>query len=218
VRRHATSPRLMVIARALVATLALAAAPAFAQPTHVQISPFLGYRWGGHIEGNDNALFDRDVDVDDSEVYGVRLELELSPHFAIELLGSHQPTRFVNGDDELFGDDQAIADVDIDTLQVGAVFQGGPGQVKPYGVVSLGMTRLDPKIRGTSSDERFSGSFGGGVKVFVNRSFGFRVEGRGYLTDTADNFDDDFDHHCSDSCGPNDLFQAEVTAGIILAF
>jgi hypothetical protein len=217
-RRQAAMPRLMVAGQVLVATFALAAAPALAQPTRIQISPFAGYRWGGELQARDNALFDRDVDVDDSEVFGARLEVALTEHFAIELLGSHQPTQFTTNDDELFADDRAIADVDIDTLQLGMVFQGGSGQVKPYGVVSLGVTRLDPHVRGASSDERLSGSFGGGVKVFLNRSFGLRFEGRGYWTDTVDNFDDEFHHDCCDSSSEGDLFQGEVTAGIIVAF
>jgi len=217
-RRHAATPRLIVGAHALVAALTLAAAPALAQPTRVQISPFAGYRWGGELEARDNALFDRDVDVDESEVFGVRVEVALTERFAIELLGSHQPTQFTTNDDELFGDDRAIADVDIDTLQVGLVFQGGRGQVNPYGVVSLGVTRLDPHVRSASSDERLSGSFGGGVKVFLNRSFGLRFEGRGYWTDTAEDRDDDFHDRCCDSSSNGDLVQGEVTAGVIVAF
>ncbi len=219
--RHAAAPRILVAAHVLLATtFAFAAAPALAQPTRVEISPFAGYRWGGELEARDNALFERDVDVDESEVFGARVEVALTEYFAIELLGSHQPTQFTTDDDELFGDDRAIADVDIDMLQLGMVFQGGPGQFKFYGVMSLGLTRLDPHLRDASSDERLSGSFGGGVKVFMNRNFGFRFEGRAYWTDTADDDfdDDDFHDDCCYSYANGDLFQGEVTAGIILAY
>ena len=210
---------------AFAATLALAlagslafAAPSLAQRTgsHVEISPFAGYRWGGELEASDNALFDRDVDVDESVVAGVRLEVLVTDNFGVELMASRQATEFTSGGGDLFGDDRGLADVDIDTLQVGLVFQGGAGQVRPYGVIALGGSGLNPDVPGIESEERLSGSAGGGVKVFVNRNFGFRFEARGYWTDTEDD-DDDFDDRW-DWQADGDLYQGEATAGVIFAF
>ena len=202
---------------ALAATTALAA-PALAQRSgsHVELSPFAGYRWGGELEASDNALFERDVDVDESAVAGLRVEVLVTDHFGVEIQASRQATEFTTGGGDLFGDDRGLADVNIDTLQVGLVFQGGSGQVRPYGVVALGGTRLDPDVAGVSSEERISGSAGGGVKVFVNRNFGFRFEARGYWTDTEDD-DDDFDDRW-DWQADGDLYQGEATAGVIFAF
>jgi hypothetical protein len=203
----------------LLALAAIAlAAPAQAQRLrpNVEISPFAGYRWGGELEASDNALFDRDVDVDESAVAGLRVEIAITDNFGVEVQASRQPTEFTTGGDDLFGDDRGLVDVNIDTLQVGLVFQGGSGQVRPYGVIALGGTRLDPDVAGVSSEERLSGSAGGGVKVFVNRTLGFRFEARGYWTDTEDD-EDDFEDRW-DWQADGDLYQGEATAGVILAF
>jgi hypothetical protein len=195
--------------------LVAAAAPAAAQPTRFEISPYAGYRWGGELDASDNALFDRDVEVDDSETYGVRLNFALNQNFEIELLASHQPTQFTIGGDQLFGDERPLLGVDLETLHAGVLFQFGYGQLKPYGVMSLGMTRFDPEAG--SSDDRWSGSFGGGVKLMVNRSLGFRFEGRWYWVDTGD--DDYYDDCCGyyDDYSYGGLFQGEVTVGLIFA-
>ena len=212
------APIAPALALAITASLALAA-PSLAQRTgsHVELSPFAGYRWGGELEASDNALFDRDVDVDESAVAGLRLEVAVTDNFGVELMASRQATEFTSGGGDLFGDDRGLADVDIDTLQIGLVFQGGAGQVRPYGVIALGGTRLNPDVRGVESEERLSGSAGGGVKVFVNRNFGFRFEARGYWTDTEDDDDDDFDDRW-DWQADGDLYQGEATAGVIFAF
>jgi hypothetical protein len=195
----------------------LAPSAAGAQSPRVELSPFAGYRWGGELDSRDNDLFDQDVDVDESAVAGVRLEVAITDNFHVELLASRQATEFTTGDDDLFGDDRGLADVDIDTLQVGLLFQGGSGQVHPYGVIALGGTRLNPDVAGIDSEERLSGSAGGGVKLFVNRNIGFRFEGRVYWTDTEDEDDRDF-HDDFDWQADGDLYQGEATVGLIVAF
>lgn len=204
------------IAAALL--LALAALPALAQETRVEISPFAGYRWGGEIEARDNALFDEDVDVDESAAFGARLEVALTPNFAVEVLATRQETEFTRGGGDLFGDDRSLADVTLDTLQLGLVFQGGAGQLRPYGVVALGGTRLDPDVPGVGSEERLSGSAGGGLKVFVNRNLGFRFEGRFYWVDTEEDNGRHRDDRWDWSEADGDLYQGEATVGVIFAF
>lgn len=202
--------------------LSLLAAPVFAQgrplTSRVELSPFAGYRWGGEIEANDNALFDEDVDVDESASVGARLEVAVTPNFAVELLAVRQDTEFTRGGGDLFGDDRALADVTLDTLQVGLVFQGGDGQLRPYGVVALGGTRLDPEVPGVDTEERLSASAGGGLKLYVNRHLGFRFEGRFYWVDTEDDDNDFDDDHWDWNEADGDLFQGEATVGVIFAF
>jgi hypothetical protein len=202
---------------AVLATPVLAT-PALAQPARFELSPFAGYRWGGEIDRRDTDLFDEDVEVDQSAAFGVRLEIGVTPNWAIEVLGTRQSTELTSGDEGLFGEDRGLADITLDTLQVGLVFQGSSGQLRPYGVASLGGTRLDTDLPGASTEERFSASAGGGVKLFVNRNLGFRFEGRFYWIDTEDDECCRRDHD-DWSWGENgDLTQGEATAGVILAF
>jgi len=200
-------PRLLPLL-ALVAALApLLAAPLRAQRHVVEISPFAGYRWDGTLEG-DNGLFDESVDIDSSGVFGLRLDFAVTDSFQLEMMASRQSTQFGNGD-RLFGNEGRLPDIDIDSFHLGFLFQGGSGQVRPYGVFSVGSTRLSPDVPGVSSASRLSTSGGGGVKVFFNEHVGMRFEGRIYWTDT-----DREDHWWDD----HDLWQKEATAGLVFAF
>lgn len=204
--------------------LAALAAPVAAQGTRVELTPYGGWRWGGELEAGDNVLFDEDVDVDDSATYGVRLDVALTDSLQVEVLASRQSTRFTTGDDALFGRNRGLLDVDLDTLQAGLLFQGGRGQVHPFGVVTVGVTRLDPEGNFVDSDERLSASAGGGVKVMVSRNVGFRFEGRWYWVDTEDDTRDDDDDWWDDDRWDDDwdwdgdLYQGEVTVGVVMAF
>jgi hypothetical protein len=197
------------------------AAPAAAQT--FELTPFGGWRWGGELEAGDNALFDEDVDIDESGVYGLRANFALSRQLQLEVQASRQSTQFTTGDDDLFSDDEDLLDVNLDTLQVGLLFQGGDGQIHPFGVVAGGLTRLDPEGDFVDEDERLSASFGGGVKIMVAENVGLRLEGRYYWIDTEEDDDDDFfddnddDFFDDDWDWDGDVYQGEVTIGLIIA-
>ena len=52
----------------------------------------------------------------------------------------------------------------------------------PFVAVGLGLTRLLPEPDGLSDETRFSASFGAGVKLWLGRHVGIRLEGRGFFT------------------------------------
>lgn len=198
---------------ALAAIVVPVAAEAQAPMRAFELGFFGGYRVGGGILEEDNDLFPFDVDVEDAPAYGARLEIPLSDWIALELFASRQPTEFVR-DDGLFGPDAGLLDVDISYYHVGVLFQWGPGQVRPFFVTSLGIGQINPDLPTLSTEERLSGSLGGGVKVWANEHVGFRFEGRGYWTDVADE-----DHHDGRRYRyDGDLYQFEVTAGLQFAF
>lgn len=207
--------------------LILAAVAAFVAPAaasaqgsyRFELTPQVSYRWGGTISGDSTALFETDLEVDNGVGYGVTFDIPLSRNFQLELLANRQSTE-LQFDEGLFGGGFDIADVDVDYYHVGMLFQGGNAQVNPFFVVSAGVTRLAPDVPGASSDERFSLSLGGGVKVFVSENVGFRFEGRGFFTAI-----DDYDGGCYDSCCScydydygDTLSQGQVSAGLILAW
>ncbi|HVS03983.1 MAG TPA: outer membrane beta-barrel protein [Thermoanaerobaculia bacterium] len=191
----------------------LAAAPAAAQWNRVEISPYGGYRWGGELEAEDNALFRQDVEVDSSATFGLRLAIGVHPNVQVELLAARQESE-LGLDRQLFGEDRGLLDVTINYYHLGGLFQWGGGQAQPFVTVSGGIGRIAPDLPGVAAEERLSASFGGGVKVFVNRHVGFRFEGRFFWTDTNDDddfFDDDWGLDYGD-----DLYQGEVTVGLVL--
>lgn len=208
--------RVPAAALALVVVASLAVADVGAAQS-VEINPYGGYRWGGELDADDNALFDEDVELDESGVYGIRLDVAVSRGFQIELLASRQETEFAV-DEELFGDDADLLDVQLDTYHIGVLWQGGSGQVHPFAVTSVGVTSIDPDLPSVSSEDRLSASFGGGVKVFLNPHVGFRFEGRFFWTDIDEDDDRDHDDDCCDVDYGDDLYQGEVTAGLVVAF
>jgi opacity protein-like surface antigen len=205
---------------------ALSPAPVAAQggygyQGHLEITPLVGLRTGGELETSVSDLFDTDVEIDDSETYGIAIDIPISRGFQVELLANRQESAFrANG--ALFDDDRRLADVSVENFQAGVLWQWGGGQVNPFFVATLGVAQLDPEVAGAKSENRFAGTLGGGVKVFFSRNFGLRLEGRGYWADLGgDSFDDRCDRHgdyCYDYNYDQDLYQIEGAAGLIISF
>src|SRR5690606_37443774 len=129
------------------------------------LTPQIGYRWGGQIEGENGPVVDADLEVDEGSSFGLTFGIPLSNNMQLELLASRQDTE-LNFDSGLFGGNFDVADVTVDYYHVGVLFQGGHADVRPFFVASAGITDLDPDVPGADSEARFSMSLGGGVKVF----------------------------------------------------
>ncbi len=192
---------------------------ASAQPV-LEITPTVGFRWGGEIRAEDTAALDRDADLEEGHSLGLVVDIPVSNHLQIELLFDHQSTGL--GSSTLFGPTEREFDLDIDYYHVGALFQWKAKSVTPFIVGSIGIADLDPKDSFNSSSRRFSTSFGGGVKVPLSSHLAVRLEGRGFWTDTGDTgFDDDDDdhYHChdDDDCSSG-LIQGQVRLGATVSF
>jgi hypothetical protein len=200
----------------LLTLLALLAAPVvLAQPIGVEVTPTVGFRTGGTIAWDVTDVFGNDVKTDDSASFGVIVDIDLSRYWQLEFLVNHQRSDLqLKGG--LFQPELNVGDIDVTYWQAGIVYRHPIGNVNPFFGFTLGGATLDPKVTGLESENRFSGSLGGGVKIFFNRNLGVRFEGRGYWTA--------IDTRSSGCCyndywGRNDDFvQAEASAGLILAF
>ena len=207
---------------ALVAGLAASPAAAQSYDGHrFEFTPQVGFRWGGEISGEDNILFDTDLQVQDGEMFGFIFDIPLSSNFQLELIANRQDTE-LGFDQGLFGGTIDVADITIDYYHVGMLFQTTDNDVVPFFVASAGITRLDPDVPGADSEERFSMSLGGGVKILFNDHFGLRLEGRGYFTliDDYDSgcYDDDFCCDCGYYDSGTSLSQGEASVGMIFAW
>ena len=212
--------------------LLLAPAAAFAQnPDYssnaqlrgrFELTPTFSYNFGGTISAADSALSNFDLDAADSESYGITFGIPLSPWAQIELLASRQQTQ-LEYDRGNFGGSLGVADFDVTYYHVGGLFQWGNGQVHPFVVASLGVTNLNPDIPGAGAESKFSGSLGGGVKVFFTDNIGLRFEGRGFWTLLDGNSDDYYHDGCRHDCGyyygySNTFDQGQASAGLIIAW
>ena len=182
-----------------------------------EITPTIGYRMGGELSASDNELFEVDVEVDESEVYGLKVAIPIGvPGVQLELLAMQQESSF-NSDGGLFSPDIELADIDISYYHVGLIWDWGPGQVNPFVAVAAGLARIDPDLPQVDAENRFSGSLAGGVKIFFAPNVGVRLEGRGYWTVIDDEYGDD--RGCCYHYSYNeDFYQLEATAGLIVAF
>lgn len=201
--------------------LALLVLPSVAMAsTKVEISPYYGYRFGGEFESGDDFFFNNfGLEINDGSSYGLTVGFNVSSNSQIELLYSHQETSLLE-DASFLDNGFPLFDLDVDYLHVGYLYEWKAGQVRPFIVGSLGITRFAPDTSVLDDDERFSVGLGGGVKVMFSDNFGLRFELRGFST----LIDQDDDVFCDsrDFCysyGDEDyLVQGEAKAGLVLAF
>lgn len=181
-----------------------------------ELTPFIGYRWGGTIFADQTFVFDQDVDVAPSANFGVDFGVPLGDSgMKLELMANRQSSELETGSG-LFDPNQGVADIDVTYLHAGLQLPFARSRnATPYVVVSAGLANLDPQLQGISAENRFSASAGVGVKVPMSRNLSFRFEGRGYYTSLQDNSDD---CRICDYYYNQDFYQGEVNAGLTFSF
>ncbi|HEY6929481.1 MAG TPA: outer membrane beta-barrel protein [Thermoanaerobaculia bacterium] len=217
----------------VIALCAASAASAQVRRGTFEITPFAGYLWGGHFDAGSNALFQQRVDVEDHLDYGVGVGYFWTSLNEFEFRWSESRTHFVNSNGSpVFGPSgQELADLDIDYYMGYWTLNFGHQRAVPYFTFGAGAAVLNPGQRTDipcpttgcvepSSATRFTASMGGGVKLYVNRNFGFKFDGRFY--DTYLN-----SHNCrtfnngNTFCSDNHsswLLNGEATGGLVISF
>ena len=76
----------------------------------------------------------------------------------------------------------SASDVAVEYYQLGGTTDFPQGNLVPYGVLTLGTTRLIGKGDISGDEWRFSGTLGGGVKIAGQGMVGVKLEGRLLLT------------------------------------
>ncbi len=180
-----------------------------------ELTPFIGYRWGGTIFANQTFIFGQDVDVAPSANFGVDFGIPIGDSgLKLELMANRQSSELETGGG-LFEPDDEVADIDITYLHAGLQLPFARSRnATPYVIVSAGLANLDPQITGVSAEQRFSASAGIGVKVPMSHNLSFRFEGRGYYTALEE------DDECTfcDYFYNEDFYQGEVNAGLVFSF
>lgn len=181
----------------------------------VELTPFAGYQFGGtFIDHFDDGFTVDDIDVEESESFGLMLDIAITENAQIELLYSLQETELETP--RFFG--TRTSDLDVEYFHVGFLWQWIPNEkIRPFVVGSLGVASFD--LAGVGDETAFSQSVGGGVKVLANKHFGVRFEGRMYST-LVDEGDEVF-------CNPEICFayeeatfllQFDFKVGLVFAF
>lgn len=148
--------------------------PVFGQ--RLEITPFMGYQFGGNL-----GVREGDINVKDRGNFGFIINTTVRYGYQFEFSYSRQETElelreFPSGRKrDLFG-------MAIEYYQIGGLAQRGDpsgyGEVMPFGLVTLGLTRFDPYKAGYSDEWRFSAAFGIGSKFYFSERLGLRLQAR----------------------------------------
>jgi Outer membrane protein beta-barrel domain len=187
-----------------------------------ELTPFLGYRYGGTITADTTNLFGGDVNVDSNMNYGANFGIPIGDQgYKLAFFVDRQDTRLSTGDGgDLFGSGRSVADFHITYFQGGVEIPFNVSRrsgVTPYVGVSAGVANLEPDVRNASSATRFAASAAIGVKIPINPQIGIRIEERGFFTNTSGN--NDFGGCDAFGCsGGSNLYQGETNVGVTWRF
>jgi hypothetical protein len=204
-------------AASAAALIAVAFTPGALADDKFEITPFVGYRFGGDFDNlNDpNSRF-RAVDVDDSEAYGLIFDINMGESAQIELSWARQDTSLTAK--QYSGPNVDLTDTTVDYWHVGGnlLFGDSLDEARGFLAFSIGGTHVSPQD--FSGETRFSFGFGGGAKFYLSDLIGIRVQGK--LLSTYINSSTSW--WCSFGCWTvstgNYLLQAEIDAGLIFRF
>ena len=150
--------------------------PAETHAGNFEITPTIGYTFGGTLK---DEFTGTKIEADDSVSYGFILSYNVSPETQVEFYYSHQPTELKVSSGAIFTGNP-LFDLDIDYFHLGGLYGRDMGNFMPFIAAGLGVTHLDPE-RG-DSENKFSVSLGGGLKLMLAERIGLRLEGRGFGT------------------------------------
>ncbi len=137
----------------------------------LELIPHAGYAWTFSRDAF-YGTFAGEVDFEDSAYWGIAADLNMRSGKQARLLYRRQDTELVF---RRFGGGSQKSDVAIEYWHVGALGGVPRGNMMPYGLLTLGGTRIAPK---EINDDtwKFSMIFGLGVKYYGER-FGLMLQG-----------------------------------------
>ena len=195
-----------------------ACTPAFGQSApRIEISPTIGYLWGGNLwEVSDGST----LSVGDHLDYGLRVGWVASKRWTFEFDWTRVPTKLVFRNPL---EPEPPISLDIDYLTPRIAYNFLTGAIRPYVAGGLGGAIFDMP---SGSDGYFTATFATGVKAFFTPNFGVRIEARGFATGVGDpplgfpcnEFVPGSDPVESVSCAHGWILNGDVTAGIVVAF
>lgn len=209
-------------AAALAAALALfALAPVAAQaqeiPEHrYELGANAGYSWTFAREVIYNS-FGGSVDVKDAAHYGGTLDAYVQHGKAVRLMYQRQDSKLTFQPRGL--PKTELADVAVEYFQLGGLAGTPKGTVLPYGMFTLGATRLSYSNIDADDNWRFSMILGFGVKKYMGQKLGLQVEGQiPYTWIDASGSVACGSFGCVSTVGGTGVGQANVGGGLFLNF
>ena len=141
-----------------------------------EITPFTAYRIGGQFDEMDGT---GEFELNDSNAFGIMLDIKANPNGQWELLYAKQSTKIDT--QGLFVNDPLI-DLDVEYFHFGGTYLVDGKNVRPFIAMTVGLSRFDPQFADLDTENFFSASFSGGVQLNAAGRLGLRLEGRVFTT------------------------------------
>ena len=152
--------------------LSIVLTPVGLSAQRVEITPFGGFQFGGDLR-----IQSGDLDVSSGLNYGFTIDVSFMPGSKIEFLYSRQVTD-LELQDGTTGAVSALFDIAVEFIHIGVMHEWDLGKVKPFAVLTGGVTHMVPQGLDRESQWWASGIFGGGAKTFISEHVGVKAQGR----------------------------------------
>jgi hypothetical protein len=152
--------------------LSIVLTPAGLAAQRIEITPFGGFQFGGNLRVQSG-----DLSVSSGLNYGFTFDISFAPGGKIEFLYSRQKTD-LKLEDGTTGAVSTLFDMAVEFIHVGVVYEWDLEKVKPFVVLTGGVTRTVPQGVDRESARWASGIFGGGAKTFISEQVGVKAQGR----------------------------------------
>ena len=143
----------------------------------LEITPTVGYRLGG-TTSTTYSDFIESVQVPPALSFGLTVEYSILKNVNLELIWSHQDSELKLNYRQTppAGYSERLTHLNVDTFQLGGLWMFGTGgdKIRPYLDFLLGVSVLTPAPQ-FSTLSRFSGSVGGGAKLYLSDALAVRL-------------------------------------------
>ncbi|WP_019027076.1 outer membrane beta-barrel protein [Colwellia piezophila] len=162
----------------LVCILAIISTPSVAkQALNFEITPLIGYRFGGDFDTTTDKVYNR-IELSDDTSYGLLTAWSFDRQRQGEFLISHYNTRFSQADDF----SASNTGLGITYAHIGGNVPITEGPIPIYVAGGFGLTHLDPKDNQMSNETRFSVNIGLASKIALSERLSLRLDSRLYGT------------------------------------
>ncbi len=212
--RTATEPGTLVIV--VIGCLFILGGTSTAEAQKFELTPFGGWRFGGEF-AEVGSGYGNEINLDESPSFGLILGIPWDPidRSSLELVWSHQGSSV-----DLTTAGGSTLDLNVDYLHIGGMAPFSTPNEKIETLLSggLGATYMQAGSSSSSSEIRFSLSFGAGLLFHVSERVAVRLEARGWYTFTETGSAIFCSGGCVVAFSGTGFVQGELTAGLQLSF